>query len=338
MNRRWRQKEATMSRLNLILAVLLVLQLVVAAVVLWPAPAASGEGESLLPGFQADRVVGVTITSGTGQTVQLTRRDGQWVLASAGDYPVQEDKVPPFLEKIAKLQADRPVTETASSHERLGVADDAYERLVEFEMDDGTRYRLYIGTSPRFSATHVRAGGQDAVYLTSELSAQDAGSEATAWVDRTYLEIPNDQIVALTLENTNGRLEFVKEGETWTLVGLQAGDVLNESSVTTLVNRAAFTTLLEPLGTEEKAAYGMADPNAVVTIYTASDEGGERTYTLWVGAQDPEDNSYVVTSSESPYYVRVAEFAARDFVGKAYEDFLQQPTPTPEAGATPQGN
>jgi len=324
-----------MNRLNQILVGLLVLQLAVVAVVLWPRPAATGEGESLFPGVEAGRIARLTISSGDGRSVELAKRDGQWVLPAADDYPVTEDQVSSLLDKIAGLKADRPVTQTSASQNRLKVADDTFERFVEFELDDGTQYRLYLGTSPSYQATHIRAADQDEVYLISGLSAEDAGAEASAWVDRTYLEIPNDQIVALTLENGNGRLEFEKEGETWTMVGPAEGETLDEASVTTLVNRAALVTLLEPLGKEEKAEYGLGAPNAVVTIETQGEDGTAKTYTLRVGAKDPADSSYVLISSESPYYVRVTQTAVEDFVSQGRDDFLElPPTPTPAPGAT----
>lgn len=320
-----------MTRLNQILVGFLALQLVVAAIVLWPRPAATGEGASLFPDVEADRIVAMTITAGDGQSLQLAKRDGTWVLAEADDYPVAEGKMPPVLEKIAGLKAERLVTQTSGSHKRLKVAEDDYQRRIEFELDDGTRHQLYVGTSPSFGVSHVRAEGQDEVYLASGLSAEELGAEASTWVERTYLEIPSEQIVALTLENGQGRFEFEKEGETWGMKGLAEGETLDEASVTSLANRAAFVSLLEPLGKEEEAGYGLQEPSAVVTIQTQSDEGGSKTYNLRVGAKDPADNSYVVISSESPYYVRVNEFAVKDFVEKGRDDFLElPPTPAPE--------
>lgn len=324
-----------MNRRNQILAGILALQLVVGAIVLWPRPATSeGEGPSLFPDLEADRIAGLTITSTEGKSIQLAKRGIDWVLPEFDDYPVLKDRVTPVLDKIAGLKADRVVTQTSSSHKRLKVADGDFVRLVEFELADGTRHRLWVGTSPSYSATHVRADDQNEVYLASELSAQDVGFEATAWVDRTYLDVPQDEIVALTLENANGRFEFEKEGETWTMKGLAAGETLDDGSVTTLVNQARLTTLLRPLGKQAKEAYGLQEPSATITIRTHSDETGDKTYVLQVGAKDPADNSYPVKSSESDYYVRVSEFAVKDFVEKARDGFLQLP-PTPEA--TPEG-
>jgi hypothetical protein len=83
--------------------------------------------------------------------------------------------------------------------------------------------------------------------------------------------------------------------------------------------------LLRPLGKEDNPAYGLDKPSAVVTLQTA-----EKTITIQVGAKFREDNSYVVKSSESPYYVRVAEFSVKDLVEKSRDGFIKPPpTPTP---------
>lgn len=318
-----------MTRRNQILVGILVLQLIVVAIVLWPRPMATAEGENLFPDLDTGQIVGLTLADASGQTLELAKENGTWVLPAAGGFPVQTGKVPEFLTKIAALRAERMVAQTDSSHARLKVAGDDYERLVEFEMSDGTRQRFYIGTSPSFSVGHIRAGDQDRVYLVSDLSAQDAGVQPSNWIDRTYLEIPKEQIVSLTLENANGTFGFTKEGETWVMEDLAEGEILDQTAVETLINRAALVTMIEPLGTEEQDSYGLAAPDAVVTLQTRGDEAGERTYTLRVGAKDPDDNSYVVLSSESPYYVRVSEFAARDLVEQVREGFLELP-PTPE--------
>jgi hypothetical protein len=332
-----------MSRLNRILIVILVLQLGLAAIVLWPRQATTEEGQNLFPDFEVNRVVRVTITGADGSRIEMAKDGADWVLPEAGDYPVQGDTVASMLAKVAGLQTGQAVTETSGSHERLGVGDDGFERQVEIELDDGTRYTLYVGTSPTFGATHVRAAEQDEVYLTSDLTASDVGVLPTDWTDRTYLSVPQDEVMRLSLENPNGEFTFVRlvsggelgpAQELWSMADLASDETLNDSAVQTLLSRASSVNLLRPLGTEEKAEYGMGNPTAVVTLRTQSEDEETRTYTLRVGAQDPEDNSYVVISSESPYYVRVSEFAVQRFVEAVREDFLELP-PTPEA--TPEG-
>jgi hypothetical protein len=334
-----------MNRRNQILTAVLVLQLVV-AIVLWPRPATSGgEGASLFPGIEANQIVAMTIAGTDGESIQLAKDAGDWVLPEADDYPIQADKVTTLLSKIVGLKADRLVTQTNSSHKRLKVAENDFERRVEFELADGSRHVLYIGTSPSFGVAHVRADGQDGVYLAPDLSAQDAGCEARDYVDQVYFSVPRDDVVAFALENKNGRFEFERvtsdaEGEEtqqWTMRDLAPEETLDETSISTLFNRAVSVSMLHPLGKTEEDAYGMQAPNAVLTIQTQSEEGGDRTYTLRVGAKEASDNTYVVSSSESAYYVRVNEFTVKDFVEKTRDDFLElPPTPTPAPEETPE--
>lgn len=323
-----------MTRLNQILIGVLIVQLIVAAFVFLPQTLSSqAEVEALLPGLDIDRVATLTITSGEGRSLTLAKRNGAWVLASAGDYPTVEGDVLTLLQDIAAVQTNRLVTETPGSHKRLEVAKDDYQRLVELEADDGTTYRLYIGSSPTFGAAHVRVAGENEVYLTPELSAQDVGTLATDWVDTTYVSLPQEEVTAFTLQNGQGAFEFARDGEAWSMAGLTGDEVLNENTVRTLLSRATMVRLQQPLGTTEEAAYGLDDPSAVVTLET---DGGE-THTLRVGAQDAEDNSYVVAWSGSSFYVRVSESSVQDFVEKRRDDLLQQPTPTPGPEATPTG-
>ena len=90
-----------------------------------------------------------------------------------------------------------------------------------------------------------------------------------------------------------------------------------------------------PLGKKEQEAYGLKSPNAVVTVKTRDQAGTIKTSTLRVGAKDDKDGSFVVISSESPYYVRVTGYGVQNFVEKARDYFLQlPPTPVPAPAPT----
>jgi len=249
---------------------------------------------------------------------------------------VLEENVSTLLQAIVGLEAERRVTQTSGSHARLQVAGDEFNRRVEIELADGTRHVLYLGSSPSFQALHVRAEGQDDVYLTSALTAEDAGAGAVDWVERTYFSMPSEEVTSLTLENANGTFRFAKEGEEWMMDGL-AGESFDADRFQTVLSRATSVSLLAPLGRKELAEYGLDTPAAVVSIETSGD--APSTVVLTVGAQDAEDSSYVVKSSESPYYVRVSEFSVNELVTHARDEFLvASPTPppgTPEAEGTP---
>ena len=323
-----------MNRQNKILAGVLALQIVIAAVIFWPRPSATAGGGSLFAGLAADQITQLTISDATGQ-VQLAKGQSGWVLPQADDYACQASKVQPLLDKLVALKADRLVAQTSASHKRLKVADQDYERSIEFELADGTRHKLYLGTSAGYQTTHVRVQGKDEVYLASGLSVTDASAQASGWVDPIYLSVPQDQVTALTVENRNGHFEMEKnEAGTWTLKGLAPGEIANVSNIQSLVSRATSIVLTQPLGKKEQDAYGLKTPKAVITLRSRDQAGAVKTYSLRVGAQDEKDNSFVVISSESPYFVRAGIGTLQDFVEKGRDYFLQLP-PTPALTTTP---
>ena len=326
-----------MSRRNQILAAVLAFQLVLVAVISWAKSAPVPGGEPLFLGLEADQVVRVTIHDEQGEHIELAKRTGNWVLPGAENYPCEEDQVAKLLEQIAGLKTDRLVTQTRASHERLKVSEQIYAHSIEVESADGTGHKLYLGTSPSYSVIHVRAEVQDQVYLASGLSSADVSTRAANWVDTLYFSVPQDQVVAVTLENANGTFEFRKgDDDEWTMSDLAPDETLNKNNVTSLVNRVASVRMLRPLGKEVQESYGLQNPSAVVVIQAPDEDGKSKTYVLHVGAKSDEDDaagaspSYVFKSSESPYYVRVAEYTAKDLVEKTRDDFLElPPTPTP---------
>ncbi|GIK40690.1 MAG: hypothetical protein BroJett011_45230 [Chloroflexota bacterium] len=316
-----------MSRFNQILAVILVAQIALAAFVLWPRAAASSGGGPLLPDYKAADVTGLTLSDSEGNRLALAKNGDNWVLPEADDYPVDSAKVTPLLDKIEKIRTNRLVTQTEGSHSRLKVAANDFNSLVEIQLKDGSSHKLYIGSSAGAAATHVRADDNPEVYLAGDINSFEASPQAGSWVDTLYFTVPQTATTSLTLENANGTFEFTKEGEQWTMPGLAGDETFNENNFTSLFSQASGIRLTKPLGKTEDPAYGLDKPQAVITLKTA-----DKTYTLSIGAKDDTDNTYVVKSSESPYYVRVSEGLVNTFLEKKRADFLQAP-PTAEPGA-----
>jgi hypothetical protein len=322
-----------MNRSNQILAVVLVAQIALAAFVFWPRQAASGGGGPLLPDFKAADVSGLTISDGEGNKLSLAKSGDNWVLSDAGDFPADGTKVTPLLDKIEQVKTNRLVTQTDGSHARLKVADDDFTSLLGLTLSNGTSHKLYIGSSAGAGATHVRTDDHSEVYLTADLNSFDASAQASAWIDTLYFTVPQTATTNLTLENANGTFEFTKDGDKWDMQGLADDETFNENNFTSLFSQASGIRMTKPLGKTEEAAYGLDKPQATLTLKTA-----DKTYTLQIGAKDDTDNTYVVKSSESPYYVRVAEFTATNLIEKTRDDFLQAPPtaePTTEGTLSP---
>ncbi|MGC9356891.1 MAG: DUF4340 domain-containing protein [Anaerolineae bacterium] len=321
-----------MKRHQQILAALLVIQIALAVFVFWPDSATGGEAEPIFPDLETEDIVYLSIADDQGYRIVLSKEGGEWVLPEAGNYPAQATAIEPVLEAIAGLDTGTLVARTPASHDRLKVAEDNFVRRIIFEREDGSGKILYLGTSPRYAATHARVDGQDETYLTDGLSTWEVTAQANTWIDAAYFSVGRDALVEVTVENANGTFTFVQEdaGEEnaapqWTMEGLGADETLATSAVNNLIARATSMNMLRPLGRTEEPGYGMDNPTAVVTLTTA-----DGTYTLTVGGQSEADDSYTVKASTSDYYVAVSDFNVRPFVENAREDFLEQePTPTP---------
>ena len=320
-----------------ILAVVLVAQIALTAVVFWPRPSTAGQRAPLFPDLDTEDVIGLTIENADGDAIELAKVGGEWVLPEADQYPVKSDAVSEVLEKLTALTTGRLVASNDTSHRRLQVAEDDFVRRIAFETEEGRHETLYLGSAPQYSSTHFRLEGQSETYLTSELTSWDVSATASSWIDTSYQSIAQADVTRMTLENENGTFVFDRQDEeTWTMadsstdeegaVSLGEDEILNQSQVRSVLSRAASVTMKKPLGKQEQDAYGMDEPSAVVTLETA-----DETVTLRVGAKDADDASYVVKSSESDYYVHVATTSLTALVENGRDAFIQVPTPQAES-------
>jgi hypothetical protein len=317
---------------NRILAAVLALQVLAAVIIFWPSPATAGGGEPLFPELDANEVTAVNVTDGSdGSSIALAKDQGAWALPDADYYPADETKVAELLNKIAGLTAGRLVARAETGHGRLQVAEDDFVRRVEIQTEDGTEHLFFLGSSPSYGSSHVRLAGESETYLCEGISSWEIGAGASSWIDTSYQSVPFDEVRAITLENENGAFHFTRgEDEEWTSTQVGEGETVIQTGVTSAASQARSISIKEPLGKAELASYGMDSPLAQVTLSTEDEE-----ITLIVGAQDPDDSTYVVLSSQSDYYARVYEYTVSNLVGSTREDFFEPlSTPTPEPTAT----
>ena len=325
-----------MDRRNKILAGALLLQAVVLAVVLWPEPPPEPPSP-LLEGVAQEQITQVTITDSRERQVVVARGGDGCVIPTADDFPCNLEMMEALFEKVAEVNSGNLVTKTPDSHRRLQVHQEDFQRLLEIDLSTGSRHRLYLGSSPRLRAVHVRANDDSETYVTPTLSTFDAPPEARSWIETNYFTIPEREVRAVTLQNANGLFELTKDDEgNWSLAGLEAHEELRQVGVDALLNRATRLEARRPVGKTEEPSFGLADPEAKVTVTTSGEQWAGGEYTILVGEVDPVDTGLVsrfVKYSESPYYMSIASYIVGEFTNKKREDFIVQPpadaTPTP---------
>jgi hypothetical protein len=327
-----------MNRRNQLLTAVLAIQVVIGIVVFWPRPATSGAAGPLLANYKAAEVVSLAVADESGHQVELSKPGDAWVVSQADAYPADASKITPFLTKLENLRTNRLVTQTEASHKQLKVADTDFTRKVDVKLADGSSHTVYVGSSAGAGATHVRADGQPQVYLTADLNSWEVDARATSWINTEWFTVTQTATVGIALQNAQGSFEFTKGGDAWTMQGLTATETLNQNNLTSLLAQGSSLRIVAPLGKTEQDSYGLKAPLAVVT-FTTKDDTGEPTHTFRFGAKQQEPNRpdgspgltyYVASSSDSPYYVRVADYTANPFVSQTRNDFVQAP-PMPAA-------
>ncbi len=309
-----------LARHNILLAAVLLVQLGLAAFVFWPSTGSAATGEPLLRDLTLDDVTAMTITDNNDRSVRVERGDEGWVLADSEGFPAKSQEITTTLTSLLDINRDRLVTRTEASHSRLQVADNNFMRRIDLETTDGD-LTLYLGSSSGASATHVRLAGEDAAYLTNQVTSWQLDTLTSNWINTGYFNISKDDITAMMLENANGRFEFVKVDDEWTLADATEDENVASANINTILNRVASINMTRPLGKSEDPAYGMDDPSAVITIQVDG-EDGPQTYTLTQGPLREDDNLYPLKSSESPYYVLIAKYIGDELANKQRQDFM----------------
>jgi hypothetical protein len=320
-----------MTRLHQILIGLLAVQLILVGLVFFLPKPGQAAAAPLLGATKAEEITSLTIRDDKGASIKLAKGAAGWTLPDAGDFAADSAKVTPVTVKLAALKAGRSVAQNEANFKRLQVADDTFQRKIEIGASGGASYTLYLGSSAGGRATHVRLGGQKDVIIAADLAPFDVSADAASWINASYLEVAQADVTGLTLKNAQGQFIFEKNSQgQWAMPGLAAGEQFSTNNFTTVLTYASSLRMTRPLGKADQPTFGMAQPSAVVTLKTKKDNQ-EKTITLTIGAKDAGDNTYIVKSSESPYYVKVADYSVKELIERGKANFLQQPTPVPES-------
>lgn len=328
-----------MSMLNKILVALLATQVVVviASQFTRTASARRSAPERLFATLDADKVSKIEIigtpknedSDPDQESIVLEKVNGKWGVASADQYPVNAQKVKDLTEKLEKLRSRTTVLTGSKYHEKLEVSSDKYQRKVNVTTG-GETSTFYMGSSPSFKNTHVRVDGSDEVYLVNDFGTSDLGTRAWSWVDRKYHDIPAKDVWALTVKNPKGSFVLEKDpaSETWAAVGTTKE--LDKNTVDDIVRKARSISLEQPVGKGEKSDHGLKAPQATVTLTTGTSTIAgappkeTRTVTVKIGKKLEKPAQYFVKSSESPYVVRVSEWAVKPLIDKGRADLIKQ--------------
>lgn len=260
-----------MSRANIILTVVLVVQLALVGTLFLGGEEENesglARGGALLSDFDVETVTEITVEDDQGFTFTVSRQDGVWVLPDAGDFPASPAQVDTRLNNLDNLDAERIVTRSASNHRRFQVAEDNFFRRLTLVDASGTETVLYYGAQGTGTNRYTRVDGEDEVYLNSDPGAAQLSTDPTTWIDTTYFSFPPTDIESIVIENENGIVMLVQDdANVWTVPDLASNEAMVASQVSQITSRFGTYRLDDPVGTEILPEYGLDAPTVTITL------------------------------------------------------------------------
>jgi hypothetical protein len=296
-----------------ILSVLLTAQLCLAVVVDMSGDsyAAFKPTEKLLA-FKPETVDGVRIESDK-KSIELSKRDGKWILPESDGFPANQTAVSGLLDKLAALEKGWPVATSSSAATHFKVADGDFERKLILQSQGKDVATLYVGTSPGFRKVNVRPKGQDAVYAVA-FNAWEANAKSDDWINKEILKLDEKTVKQVEMPG----IVLQREGDALKLTGLNDKQQTNEKEAKALVDKLAALRIESLLGTEAKPDYQQDKPSLEIKL--TQDDGKQLTYRF---SKPKVGGYYILKRSDLAPYFKVAEFEVSPIKDEARDKLVQ---------------
>lgn len=335
-----------MKRAILFLTVLLILQLaVLAATSVTGRTTLSATGRLVLDGVTADQVARISIRDNADKSVTLKRQSEGWVVASAGDYPSEKDKVDKLLKALCNLTSEGVAALSSVSHRGFGVHAKGAERTIElYSGEDKLLAQVFLGNG---GGQFVRRDGDDQVYRVGERLSWQASTAATGYIDTALLSFDTKKVTdvvwqdgtdtqpVLALKRLPTQMPDVsptREGEEapeapaaeWALTAPQAA-AADRDKVEQCLSSLSRLRFAEPAGKDALPEHGL--PPAAGQVLEITLEDNEKIV-LNLGAKTDDGGLYVQLGGSS-FVVKVASWSATQLT-KTGADFKPTPPPADE--------
>ena len=293
-------------------------QLLLILIVFWPG-SSKVEGGLLFADRTIEDLIELRLVDLDGESMNLAKQGDDWAISDADNFPVSIDKVNPLITKLLALKTDRIVATTDNSHTRLEVSSEKYKRKIDVVWSDDTIDTLLLGNSSGAGAMHFRLISKDEVYLTSALTAWDANTTPSRYIDTQYFVVDKENIDSIELKNRSGKFVLERSNDKWLYEGLKEGEIFDQSSMDTFLVQVSSIRMASPLGKTFSESYGLNNPQAELSVFTKS-EGKLTEHSFVVGSQSGDN--YVVSASTSEYYALVSAYNGNNLVEKTHSDFI----------------
>lgn len=257
----------------------------------------SGDVTKPLLGLTSDDFDRVVISEPNKPAVQLSKKDGKWILPDRWNFPVSPIKWSAAMDSLLALKKTWPVGDTAAARKRCKVTEDLFEKKVVFEKGGKEKQVLYLGTSPEYRKVHFRPADLDGVYL-AEFGYHDLAMNPADWEDKTFLSL--DRNALFNIETPS--VQVVNKENGFQVDHLKTGETSKTTEVDAFVSQVVNLSYIDAVGPEVLPEYGLDKPDFLMTVRTKDGQ----TYKYNFGKSKTGDDYYLQTS-RTPILFKVSK-------------------------------
>ncbi|HEY6451521.1 MAG TPA: DUF4340 domain-containing protein [Steroidobacteraceae bacterium] len=271
--------------------------------------------------------------------VELSKKDGTWVLPGYFNAPADAGKVTELLSRLGTIKRGLPIATTEAALRRFKLVDSDFERRLVFRRGGRTLSTLYVGSSPGLRKSDARTAADRAVYVV-DLPTYELPTQASEWLNGDVLRGEADKLVELDVANAahdNIQLRRPKAQESasasagagagadsWTDPALAAGKQVDTSHADALARDVAQMRVDGVLGTEAKPGWQQDHP--ALTLKLQNDTAHSVDWTL---SKPQSGDYYVLKSSAHPWFFSVNSSVAKQMIDASGHDALIVATKPP---------
>jgi len=267
---------------------------------------AAGGGSKLLGDLDINQVAAVTIQS-PDETLDLVRRDGNWVIKQRGDYPAKNSTVVEFVWKLADTKVVQKQPIGPSAYARMEVNQPDAEKgagtKLELKDKDGKALKTFIlgkevmkkpePNSPFGGSGYAigrwlldTADKENIISISETLS--EADTDPKDWMDTSNF-IKVAKLKSIEVQHPTNSFSWKvfreKEGGDWKLAGLKEGEEGDSSKLSAIGNPLSSPSFQDILVGKKDEELGFDKP---IVIKLSTFEGFN--YELTVGKPTKDDD------------------------------------------------
>src|SRR5580692_4375895 len=233
--------------------------------------------------------------------IHLEKQNGVWKILQPLQTEADQRLVGGIIETLSNSRIESNQPGTPDRLKAYGLDPPAIS--VEFKLQNGTQHTLTIGNKD-FTNTYVYGliDGKDVALVPSAMRTQTDLS-VDFLRDHNVLHFAESNVNSFSLKNPAGQIEAKKEKAGWTFAKPDAGQLADDSDVTSLLNSitGAKMTAVVAESAVNLGKYGLSAP---AITFTANEENGKPA-TLLVGKKEGSD--YYAKDNSRPLIFKVNE-------------------------------